>query len=199
MSDILDGSLKSYIDKVASSAGTPGGGNVIATVNSLAASLMLMSLRIAILKKESDSAEALKFEQKLLDIKEKSLELAEEDSREFKKVMKYWSEGGKYLEKSLKSSAAVSLKIAQKSVLLIELINSQDLSLYKNIITDVAISFYFAEATFRGGIANTIINAKLLKSKDNKSEILKMQTDIEKRYTDLAENLKDKLEIIIKR
>jgi formiminotetrahydrofolate cyclodeaminase len=147
MSDILDGSLKSYIDKVASSAGTPGGGNVIATVNSLAASLMLMSLRIAILKKESDSAEALKFEQKLFDIKEKS----------------------------------------------------QDLSSYKNIITDVTISFYFAEATFRGGIANTIINAKLLKSKDNKSEILKMQTDIEKRYTDLAENLKDKLEIIIKR
>ncbi|MEA3506864.1 MAG: cyclodeaminase/cyclohydrolase family protein [Elusimicrobiota bacterium] len=199
MDDIFSGSLKSYIDKVASSASTPGGGSVIAAVNSLAASLMLMSLRIAILKKENPPKEALDLEKELMDIKEESLELAEADSREFKKVMKNWSKGGELLEESLKRAAEVSLNISLKSLELIELIDAQDLNAYKNIITDVAIAFYLGESSFRGGIANSVINAKLLSREENKTEIFKRQKNIEKNFKGLADKLKGRFDAIIKR
>ncbi len=199
MNNSNDITLKDYIDKVASSAGTPGGGNVISTVNSLAASLMLMSLRIVILKKNSASKSGLELEKELIVIKEESLELAEADSREFKEVMKNWSGGGHRLEESLKGAAMVSLEIARKAVGLIELIEAQDLDVYKNIITDVTISFRLAESAFHGGIANCIINAGALSKEKNKAEILKLQNDIEKRYARIANRLTGKLDLIIKR
>lgn len=199
MDDIFNGSVKNYIDKVASSASTPGGGNVIASVNSLAASLMLMSLRIAILKKDNPPEEALNLEKELMAIKAESLELAEADSREFKKVMKNWSKGGQMLEESLKSAAEVSLNISLKSFELIKLIDDQDLNDYKNIITDVAIAVYLGESSFRGGIANSVINAKLLSREENKSEIFKRQKNIEIKFKGLVEKLKGRLDAIIER
>lgn len=162
MSEFINEPLKEYIDKLSSASSTPGGGNAIAVVNSLAAGLLLMSLRIVILKKEPDNSEIQKLELLLIDIQKKSISLAEEDTLRFKQVMSCWKDGGVKLHKALLSSAKVSLDISKVSVGLIDLIGMQDLERFNNIITDVAIAIEFARSCFVGGIYNFLINVKSL-------------------------------------
>ncbi len=155
---MLDDKLLKYIEDVSSDASTPGGGNVAGVINSLGCALMLMSLRIAVLKKNKTDSEALNTEKELNMLKDRSLCLAREDSCLFSKVMKYWREGGSSLQNALEESAKVSLDISEAAVLLISIIEKQDLKRFKNIITDVGIALELARAAYESGMLNFKIN-----------------------------------------
>ncbi len=155
---MLDDKLLKYIESVASDSSTPGGGNVAGVINSLGCALMLMSLRIAVLKKDKRDPDALQTEKELESLKEKSLCLAREDSRIFSKVMKYWKEGGSSLHRAIKESAEVSLDISEAAFILVSIIEKQELNRFKNIITDVGIALELARAAYESGIMNFKIN-----------------------------------------
>ncbi len=174
---------------------TPGGGNVLGVANALSAALMLMSLRIAILKKNSGSKKYQNLEKRLLKIQETSLFLAEEDSVKFNEVMKLWKKGGNNLIKALIQSAKVSLKISKQSLLLLKLINVQEISKFSNIITDVGISVELAKAAFNGGIMNYRINIKGIKKG---SIILKLAADKSKIESEFEQNYKEAIKKVTK-
>ncbi len=163
---MLKESLNKYIEDLSSSRPTPGGGSAAAVVNALACSLMLMSLRIAVLKKDPSDINGRKKEKELLKLKDSSLNLAEQDSLFFAEVIKNWKRKGKELEKSLRNSALVSLKISRAAMSLIDLINTQELKDYVNIMSDVAISVRFASSAFESGIINCRINLSSMSERD---------------------------------
>lgn len=188
---MLDDKLSEYIETVSSSSSTPGGGNVAAVVNSLGCSLMLMSLRIAILKKENNNKEALQTESSLEEIKKRSLFLAGEDSRVFSEVMKSYSAGGEKLLRALKNSASVSLDIARAATGLICIIEEQDLKKFANIITDVGIALELARAAYESSLMNYRINTAGLKKSDKSLE--KSRYEISRKFEKIFPALRKKV------
>jgi formiminotetrahydrofolate cyclodeaminase len=197
MDNLLNGDITGYIEKLSSSAGTPGGGNAIGLVNSFACGLMLMSMRIAILKKNPQDADILDFERQIETIQKRSLELAEKDSIKFKEVLSVWKEGGAKLENALRESAIISMEISRQALKLIEIISSQDLKRYVNIITDVGISAEFAGACFRGGIMNYKINAKGIKNSGAIEGLNEEITSMDERFQYLSKKVMDILKGLI--
>ncbi len=189
--------MKDYIESLSSSDSTPGGGNAVGVVNSIATGLMLMSLRIAILKKVGDIEEPLRFEKQLLDIQKKSLELADEDIEKFKEVMASWKIGGERIEKALKESAEVSLEISNQSLELIKLIGMQDIDSYTVILTDVAISLELAGACFRSGIINYKINVKGMKNQVAYNSLRKKRDELVEEFNDKYNDLIEKIKSLI--
>src|SRR3989339_546499 len=98
MNKLSNETLSEYIEKLSSDSGAPGGGSAIGVAGALACSLMLMSLRIAVLKKNSSDAEALQLQDRLIFSRNGFLDLSEKDSEKFKTVMKYWKEKGQGLD-----------------------------------------------------------------------------------------------------
>jgi len=190
--EFLKRSFEDYINAVSSSAGTPGGGHVAGVVCGFAYGLMLMSLRIAVLKRNPDSKEALVLEEKLAELQKESLDCAEEDSEKFKNVMKSWKAGGDELDKAMSEAAEVSLKISEKSYELLKLIKAQELSGFRNIITDVGISAELARAAFRGGIMNCRVNILNISSKGRfEGEIKQLEENFNTDYNYLMEKLEN--------
>ncbi len=171
--------LKEYIDNLSSSAPVPGGGHAAATVLGFACGLMLMSLRIAVLKKKPENRAALELEMKLSELQKRSLNLAEKDSESFMEVMKNWKNPGEALDRALLASAEVSLDISSAALELLSLIEMEDLRRYSNIITDVGLAVSLAGSAHRGGVMNFRVNirtltteyAKTLESKNRETEL----------------------------
>ncbi|MGM0568352.1 MAG: cyclodeaminase/cyclohydrolase family protein [Elusimicrobiota bacterium] len=187
--------LNKYIEDVSSSAATPGGGNVAGVVNSLACSLMLMSLRIALLKKDPDNVFGRELEKEVESIKKLSLELASRDSLYFNELMKNYKKGGEELNDSLKKSAVVSLDISEAALELVRKIKSIEIQKFKNIITDVGISLQLASAAFKSGVMNYKINISALKEPagDLEEKEKKFSSD----FNQIFPVLKEKIDRII--
>ncbi len=193
MNKLLKESIDSYIGNLSSSTAIPGGGNTIALINSFACSLMLMSLRIAILKKGGDTKGETELEKQLLDMQKKSIKLAEEDSLKFKEVLASWKKGGDSLEKALKESAEVSLEISTIGLDLVNIIESQDMSRYSMVITDVGIALQLAGACFNGGMLNYKINVRSLKNQVVFNNLKKIRSKLLKDFNSKYDNLVEKI------
>ncbi|NLB34616.1 MAG: cyclodeaminase/cyclohydrolase family protein [Elusimicrobia bacterium] len=165
-------SFTEYLKDLSSSRSTPGGGNAAARVNAMGCALMLMSLRIAVLKKTPEDDSAILLEKNLLELQERSMGLAEEDSSSFKGVMRAWKTGGQPLEEALRCSAEVSQKIAAAARELLQMIEGEEISKYKNIITDVGLALALARAAYEGGMMNTKINSAMLKNSSHKEKLI---------------------------
>jgi len=85
----LKKSLENFIDEISSSLPTPGGGSVSAFSGVLGISLGLMVCNLTIGKKkyESVESEVLEIKSRLENLKEKFLELYDEDSKAFNNVI----------------------------------------------------------------------------------------------------------------
>ena len=195
---MLDRSLNNYIESLSSDAGTPGGGNAIGLVNAFACGLMLMSLKIAIIKKEGDNiGEALNLKNQLENLQKRSLELAEEDRKVFKEVLALWKAKDESLDDVLKKAAEVSLNSSMLSFDLIRLIGAQDLQRYRNIITDVGIAVEFAQACFRGSMMNYKINIKSIKEKSSYEYLEKDKVKLMEVFCGISNKLQEKIEILV--
>ncbi|MBN2407518.1 MAG: cyclodeaminase/cyclohydrolase family protein [Elusimicrobia bacterium] len=197
MDSLTESSLGGYIEKLSSDSGTPGGGNALGVIGSMACALLLMSLRIAVLKKDRQNGEALAAESRLLGIQKKMLSLAEEDSARFKEVLAAWRQGGEKLQAALKASALVSLEIAEKSCELLDVAGSLDLGKFANIITDVGISSELAGSCFRGGMMNYHINAKGIGDKSSCAQMAGRQAGLESGFAEKYGIVSEKIKAVM--
>ena len=197
MNNLLNESMKNYVDSLSSGSGTPGGGNAIGVVCSFACALMLMSLRIAVLKKGGDVADSLELQKTLEDIQKKCFFLAEKDSEKFKNVLAKWKKGGSELESALKESAEVSLDIAEICLELLQHIDMQDLSRYTMIMTDVGIAVELANACFSGAVMNYKINVKGIKNQVVFNNLKKIRNRVFGEFEDLYSKLSEKIKSLI--
>ncbi|GEM_PF-3005039 len=184
--------IREYIDSLSSDKPTPGGGNAAGLANALGCSLMLMSLRIAVLKKNPEDAESINLEKGLLELREESMELAEQDSEKFLSVIKNYKKKGSGLSKAMYEAAQVSLNISSAAEKLSKLILKSPLGKMKNIITDVKMALEFSRVAYSGGMINCSVNESGVQNselKELKCRKDRIEKNFESNYKEVLKNI----------
>jgi formiminotetrahydrofolate cyclodeaminase len=197
MKEHINEGVREYVSELASSAATPGGGNAAGLLCAFSASLMLMSLRIALIKKQPEDENWKILEDELEQIRIRGMELADEDSRCFRGLLEAWRDPSKDNEAAYSSCASVSLDIASSSLDILRHAESLDMKLFKNIITDVYMASEFAAASFRGAVMNCRVNLKYIKDESVIRETVARQSSLEKEFGIISRDLEGRVEEVM--
>ncbi len=179
--NFVNSTVKEYLNQVGSKHCTPGGGNVLGLVNSLACGLVLMAARI---KGHKELAK------RLLHLKKLSIKTAQMDSFKFEKVMQaYRKKDQAKLPEALKAAAGVSLDTAGHSMALLKLINNLDLSEFTNILPDIIIAVELAGVCIKGSLCNCKTNLTMLDKPEITGNLQKQVKTIEGNFENIRATL----------
>lgn len=168
---IKNQTLDKFQKELSSKSPTPGGGVVAALSAQFAASLVEMVCNLTVGKAgyEKVQNEVIKIHKDAVEIKKKLGNLAEEDSKAFKKVMESYKidkENPKRKEqivKSLKYAIAVPLQVRKLTQELKILAEKAAKIGNKNTASDAKTAVYLAEAAGKAAQENIKINKESLK------------------------------------
>jgi len=165
-------SLGQFLDRLASSDPTPGGGTASAIAGALAAGLLAMVSRLSAGKGGDDAA----FQRTLAAAEEQRralLDLAAKDAEAFDAVMRAMRfPKGTTEEKqrrfaaiqdALTQAADVPLEVASRAVSLLEVASSLAGTGNPNVISDVGVAALLAHASVQGALLNVRINLQAIK------------------------------------
>lgn len=187
--------LKKYLDMIADSSPTPGGGSVSAFAGALASSLGVMTCGIALrkAKKSGGDMEMVKRAKKVFQKNyQHLLKLAELDSQAYDmvseayKIPHYELNRRKKINLALKHAAEIPYQVmwvCQNN--LREMFNIRNI-LPSQILSDISVAVLLTKAAYNGARLNVIINMESIK---DKALICKLQKDIEKLEKTLGEVL----------
>lgn len=202
---LIDGSIRDYIDKVASKEPTPGGGSVAALAGSLGSALTAMVGYLTIgrkmyeelgeeIKKEMDH----NFEELKKSIEELN-KIVDEDTKAFDKVMeafklpKETEEEKKIrseaIQEGYKVALAVPLRCAEECFRVLELQKVFADHGNVNAITDVGVGALLAATGLEGALLNVKINLLAIKDEQYKAEMEEKVDKLLKEGTKLKEEL----------
>lgn len=207
----LNKTLQNFIDEISSSSPTPGGGSVSAFSGVLGISLGLMVCNLTIGKKKYESVqeEILQIKNRLENFKEKFIELYEEDSKAFDKVMEAMklpkdteeekSKRTQAIETATIEATEVPIKMIQTSLdVLDDLIRLSEIG-NQNSISDTGVGILLIKACAEGAMLNVFINTKSMHDRDRAMNLVltaaKKLTEIEKRADETLNQIKKKLEL----
>ena len=161
--EYADYSLQKFADTLSSENPTPGGGSAAGVNGSLAASLLLMVIRVTSSSPELESLEDL-----LEAKKEKALKLIDEDAESFNQVMKAFrmpqetekqrEERQQEIQRTFKNAAATPLEMIELSVEIAELAVDIAAKGNPNAVTDAAAGAIAAKAAADTAYYNVMIN-----------------------------------------
>lgn len=160
-----------FIDKLATSAPTPGGGGASAYVGALASALASMVGSLTVGKKAYAQVEADVYVtlEKLAAVRERLLELVEEDARAFEPLAAAYrmpkatpedkAAKNEAMQVALVDACEVPLEIMRCTARVVEL--SEFLAYYgsRMALSDVGVAVAFARAAVEGASLNIFINA----------------------------------------
>jgi formiminotetrahydrofolate cyclodeaminase len=159
-----------FESEVASEKPAPGGGSVSALTGSLAASLVTMVARLTLNKAEyeQDWPKIKEIVAESEALRQRLLELVDEDSRTFMKLMEaYRLPRSTEMEKSkraieiqsrLKSATEIPLTTAQNAARILSLSKSLSECGNKNALSDVQTAVFLSHASTLGALSNVSIN-----------------------------------------
>lgn len=202
-------SVDQFIECLASSSPTPGGGSAGAIGGAIGGALLSMALNISF-KADSKPEEIARLIQKLRLDSDALKELAEQDSKAYDVVMAGFKMPKESPEQKEARKAAIqnALKIAAdvpfKTASHCSSVLAAAVEVFKvcksSCFSDAYSGFYFALAGFRSGMANILINLSSIKDPDYKSELenklSSLKADFEKSYVEGIKILKEKSEYI---
>ncbi len=173
MNDITKLSMRTYLEKLASDAPTPGGGSASAIAGALAAALASMVANLTIGKEKFSAceAEAVELEAQARELRGRMLELSDEDAKVFQAFMACYklpkrTEEEKWLRKQYISAAAknaanVPYQIAETALQILRMTVRLGKIGNPNVVSDATVSALLARAALRGSVYNVLINLKL--------------------------------------
>jgi len=172
MGQIKDNKIKDFLEEVASSAPTPGGGAVAAVTGASAAALVEMVINLT--NKQSLPLRGnLELRTKNLTraktLRQKLLELADEDASAFGAVMTAFKlskenpERKDEIQKAFKGAAETPLRIAKLSKEVNRLAKEILKVGNKNAASDAKTAIFLSEAATKSAIANVEINLGYIK------------------------------------
>ena len=180
---LIDKKVSNFLDELASSSPTPGGGSVAALAGVLGASLISMVGNLTLGKKKYEDVE--KDIKKIISSSEKLRyelsQLIEEDIKAFNNFMATYkmpkeTEDEKKIraekiQEALIKAAKVPLKTAYKSLDI--MILSQEVAEKGNInvISDAGVAVLMAEAALESAILNVKINLRMIKDEKIRKEL----------------------------
>ena len=168
-----DERIKDFLEKVASSSPTPGGGTAAALVGSLASALaeMVCNLTIGKEKYRDVEDEMVQEMEKCMEYRKKLMMLMDDDALAFNKVMEAFripkeEEGRKEaIQEAYKEAASIPLTTSEYCLRVIKSARKIAEKGNKNSITDAASAITLANAAFRSAIFNVKINLSGIKDK----------------------------------
>ncbi len=193
--------IKNFMDLLASSSATPGGGSVAALTGAMGAALLSMVSNLTLGKeKYRDIEDEIKGLLKRSESLRAQLEkLTEEDVEAFNQLMavmklpknneKEKKDRDQRLQIALIEAARVPLEVAKKSKEIIDMGQEIASKGNKNAISDVGVGVILAEAALESAIINVKINLKLIRDESLKKEIIEEIKNI----TELVKEEKDKI------
>ncbi|HHU68953.1 MAG TPA: cyclodeaminase/cyclohydrolase family protein [Thermoanaerobacterales bacterium] len=207
MVNIADSTINDFLNRLNSTAPTPGGGSAAALTSAVAAGLCGMTAKMTVGKKGYESVEenmkgCIKEIDKLI---QELKQLIDEDTQAFEKVLDAYKlpkankESAALREKAVQEAligaAFVPLKIGEKSLKVIEIALLLSEEGNKNVITDGAAAVFLAYAAVEVSIINARINNASIKDDEVKEQIENSTIRLENK----AKDLKDKLYPILER
>ena len=180
---LIDKKVSNFLDELASSSPTPGGGSVAALAGALGAALISMVGNLTVGKKKYEDVE--KDIKKIISSSEKLRyelsQLTEEDVKAFNNFMATYKmpKGTKdekkvraeKIQDSLIKAARVPLKTAYKCLDI--MILSQEIAEKGNInvISDAGVAVLMSEAALESAILNVKINLRMIKDEKIRKEL----------------------------
>ena len=180
---LIDKKVSNFLDELASSSPTPGGGSVAALAGALGAALISMVGNLTVGKKKYEDVE--KDIKKIISSSEKLRyelsQLTEEDVKAFNNFMATYkmpkeTEDEKKMrtekiQEALIKAARVPLKTAYKCLDI--MILSQEIAEKGNInvISDAGVAVLMSEAALESAILNVKINLKMIKDEKIRKEL----------------------------
>ena len=188
---LIDLSLKAFMNETASDSPAPGGGSVSAYMGTLGTSLGTMVANLSAHKKGwedrwkefSDWAVAGK------EIQNKLLNLVDEDTEAFNRIMEAFSLPKKSdeerksresaVQEATKNATLVPLRVMETAFSAFGLIKAMVEHGNPNSISDAGVGAIATRACIRGAYLNVKINASGLKDKDFVSSVIERGAEIE--------------------
>lgn len=207
----LKKSLENFIEEISSSSPTPGGGSVSAFNGVLGTSLGIMVCNLTIGKKkyESVQSEILEIKNRLEKTKEKFLELYDEDSKAFDKVMEAFKLPKETEDEKVKRTQAIEeatifatevpiQTIATCYEVMNDLIRLSEIG-NQNSLSDTGVALILIKTCSEGAMLNVMINTKSLNDRDRAMNLVldaaQKLTEIENKIDDALKSIKKKLEL----
>ena len=174
MTEIKDTAIEPFLDQLASSAATPGGGSAAAILGGMGAALVSMVCNLTIGKKkyvevEEDMKEVLA---KAEDLRHRMTAMIQDDVRAFDTVMSAYgmpketdeekAARGAAIQDALKMATDVPIRCCRlaREVIDLSLIASEKGNI--NVISDAGVGVLSAYAALRSAALNVYINAKMI-------------------------------------
>ena len=174
--------IEPFIEQLAASTATPGGGSASAAAGAMAAALATMVAGMSRGKKayqqyQRELSEALFRLSHLREELKTSIDL---DAASYAEVMKAYKDaksaapgmGEALVSDALKNATRVPLSIAQKSKEVKQLVEALKPITSKNMWSDLAVASSLAQTGIDGGLANVQINLQEIKDPTFKAEML---------------------------
>lgn len=212
MSLLMDMTLRTYSDVLASNEPAPGGGSTAALSGLMGASLTMMVVNLSVGKKSYEALdEAIKQRfmqdfQKVEAIKKELTELVDEDTAAFNKFMeamklpKDTDEQKKVREEKMQQASIYALQIPLKTAeKCLEILRNQEtIATYgnKNAVSDVGVGALMALAGLEGAVLNVKINLPGISDEGIKSDATEKYQQYVEEGTKLHKNI---MEIVNKR
>ncbi len=207
----LKKSLESFIEEISSSSPTPGGGSVSAFNGALGISLGIMVCNLTIGKKkyEAVQTEILEIKNRLERVKVKFLELYDEDSRAFDKVMEAIKLPKETEEEKIKRTQAIeeaTIFATEVPIRTIEICYEATNDLIRlseignqNSLSDAGVALILIKACAEGAMLNVMINTKSLNDRDRAMNLVlkaaQKLTELENKIDESLISVKKKLEL----
>ena len=170
----VDLTLRAFLEKLASSAPTPGGGSASAISGSIAAALVAMIGRLTLNKKVQEyqlvASEMEEIVQKADHFSNELVELADRDSAAFDRVMAAYrlpksTEGEqaarqRAIQEALKGATEVPYRIAEACEAVLELAQRAAAKGVRTAVSDAGTAAALAEAGLHSALLNVDINLK---------------------------------------
>lgn len=165
MNKIKNQKISDFESCLSSKSPTPGGGAVAALSASLAAGLCEMVINLT---KEDTGIKIKRVE----ILRERLLELADEDVKAFNAVMaSYREKNKKEIEKAFKGATIIPLETARLSEEIKKFAYILTKRGNKNTYSDAKTAYYLSDAARKSAIENVKINLKYIKDKKWKKKI----------------------------
>ena len=195
---LIDLSLKAFMNETASDSPAPGGGSVSAYMGALGSSLGTMVANLSAHKKgwEDRWKEFSNWAVTGKEIQNKLLNMVDEDTEAFNKIMEAFSFPKKSdeerrsretaIQEATKNATLVPLKVMETSFSVFGLIKAMVEHGNPNSVSDAGVGALATRACIKGAFLNVKINASGLKDKDFVKSVIERGAEIESK-TESAE------------
>lgn len=206
---LIDMNLRGFADETASESPAPGGGSVSAYVGALGISLGAMVANLSSHKRGWDERweEFSNWAEKAMMIQQQLIELVDEDTRSFNKIMeafalpKNTSEEKTIRAQAIESASKYAMEIPLKTALVslqsMEILEAMVEKGNPNSITDAGVGALCARTAVLGAVMNVKINASGISDKAFCERLILQANNAEKQAEQMELKIRQKIDATI--